>query len=244
MPKQRENGVGSAGHMIKERLMAYPGAWAVDGPGCGRVDHGSLMDLPDRSVTNVEAEDRRLHAAIQAVRTRRRRSEQHWPGTWVMRSSVFRCLRDVAESPELLDAASTEIKRGNWAAGSVARVVEKLAKQFDAIPDAYLRERAADIRALGGRIIDYLLDQTDTNATSDRPIILVGQCPSVLDIGKVEQGNLAGIVTADGSALSHAAIVARAPGIPAVVGVQGPPFAYLDGHELVVDGYAGKCMRV
>ncbi len=205
------------------------------------VDHGSLMDLPDRSVTNVEAEDRRLHAAIQAVRDEASAIRTTLAGhLGDAELGLFDAYAMLLESPELLDAASTEIKRGNWAAGSVARVVEKLAKHFDAMPDAYLRERATDIRALGGRIVGRLLDKADKPVIGSGPTILVGQCLSALDIGKVKQGSLAGIVTAEGSALSHAAIVARALGIPAVVGVQGPPLAYLDGHELVVDGYTGQ----
>ena len=202
---------------------------------------GSIMDIPDRPVTKVGAEERRLHAAIRAVRAetsaiRATFAEQLGEAEL----GLFDAYAMLLDSPELVNAATTEIWGGNWAAGSVAHAVEKLARQFDAMPDAYLRERAADIRALGGRIISHLLDQTDTTAIGGGPTILVGQCLSVLDIGKVKQGDLAGIVTAEGSALSHAAIVARALGIPAVVGVNGPPLAYLDGHELVVDGYAGQ----
>ena len=205
------------------------------------MDGGSLTDIPDRQVSNVQTEEERLHAAIEAVREEASAIRTRFAGELgEIELGLFDAYAMLLDSPELVDAATTEIKRGNWAAGSVARAVEKLAKHFDAMPDAYLRERATDIRALGGRIVGRLLDKADKPVIGSGPTILVGQCLSVLDIGKVKQGSLAGIVTAEGSALSHAAIVARALGIPAVVGVQGPPLAYLDGHELVVDGYTGQ----
>ena len=205
------------------------------------VDGGQLVDIPDRQASNVQVEVERLHAAIRAVRDEASAIRTRFSGQLgETELGLFDAYAMLLDSPELLAAATTEIQRGNWAAGSVARAVEEFAKHFDAIPDAYLRERAADIRALGKRIVGHLLDKTDSTTIGDGPIVLVGQCLSVLDIGKVKRANLVGIVTAEGSAFSHIAIVARALGIPAVVAVQGPPLAYLDGHELVVDGDAGQ----
>ena len=205
------------------------------------VDGGQLVDIPDRQASNVQVEVERLHAAIRAVRDEASAIRTRFSGQLgETELGLFDAYAMLLDSPELLAAATTEIQRGNWAAGSVARAVEEFAKHFDAIPDAYLRERAADIRALGKRIVGHLLDKTDSTTIGDGLIVLVGQCLSVLDIGKVKRDNLVGIVTAEGSAFSHIAIVARALGIPAVVAVQGPPLAYLDGHELVVDGDAGQ----
>lgn len=205
------------------------------------VGAGSIIDVPDRPVRKVRAEEKKLQAAIQAVRDEASAIRAAFAGQLgESELGLFDAYAMLLDSPELVNAATTEIRGGNWAAGSVAHAVEKLARQFDAMPDAYLRERAADIRALGGRIVGHLLDEADMARIGDGPTILVGQSLSVLDIGKVKQGDLVGIVTAEGSALSHTAIIARALGIPAVVGVQDPPLAYLDGHELLIDGYAGQ----
>lgn len=226
----------------RRTIDGVPGAPGLSmGRAVAMVDRGSLADIPDRRASDVQAEQERLHDAIQAVRDeasaiRTTFSEQLGEAEL----GLFDAYAMLLDSPELLEGATTGIKRGNWAAGSVARAVEKLAARFDEMSDAYLRERAADIRALGGRIVGHLLDKTAATAVGDGPTIVVGPCLSVLDIGKVDRDNLVGIVTAEGSALSHAAIVARALGIPAVVGVTGLPLAFLDGHELVVDGYTGQ----
>ena len=105
--------------------------------------------------------------------------------------------------------------------------------------DPYLRERAADIRALGGRILARLLGDSASPTPVQEATILVGQRLSAIDIGQAQSGNLVGIISGDGSSLSHAAILARSLGIPAVMGVSDLPLAQLDGQELVVDGSAG-----
>jgi len=223
-------------------IAGVPGAPGLSmGRAVAMVDSGSLVDVPNRQVTNTEAEARRLQDAIQAVRGEASAIRTTFSGQLSETElGLFDAYALLLDSPEWLDAATTGIQRGNWAAGSVARAIEKVATHFDEMSDTYLRERAADVRALGGRIVANLLDKADATAIGDGPVILVGKCLSVLDIGKVNQGRLVGIVTAEGSAISHAAIVARALGIPAVAGVTGLPLAYLDGHELVVDGYSGR----
>ncbi len=105
--------------------------------------------------------------------------------------------------------------------------------------DPYLRERAADIRALGGRILGHLLGEANKVEIGQTPTVLIGERLSALDIGQAQGGNLVGIVSGDGSSLSHAAILARALGIPAVVGVSGLPLTHLDGQELAIDGTTG-----
>ena len=106
--------------------------------------------------------------------------------------------------------------------------------------DPYLRERAADIRALGGRILSKLLGNAGAVTIGQHATVLIGQSLSAIDIGQALKGDLVGIISGDGSPLSHAAILARALGIPAVVGIFGLPLARLDGQELVVDGTAGQ----
>ncbi|MCB0257921.1 MAG: hypothetical protein KDI55_29710, partial [Anaerolineae bacterium] len=186
----------------QQTIEGVPGAPGLSmGRAAVVVGSGSIMDIPDRPVTKVGAEERRLHAAIRAVRDEASEIRAAFAGQLgEAELGLFDAYAMLLDSPELVDTATAEIWGGNWAAGSVARAVEKLARQFDAIPDAYLRERAADIRALGGRIISHLLDKTDTTAIGGGPTIVVGQCLSVLDIGKVKQGDLVGIVTAEGSA--------------------------------------------
>jgi len=106
--------------------------------------------------------------------------------------------------------------------------------------DAYLRERAADVRDLGRRILMHLqnLEVRPVEYRSDT--VLMGEEISAMQIAAVPPGFLAGIISSTGSSSSHVAILARGMGVPAAMGVADLPVSRLDGVEVVVDGYRGR----
>jgi phosphotransferase system, enzyme I, PtsP len=131
------------------------------------------------------------------------------------------------------------IETGQSAQSALKDVVLKRMRQFDEMDDPYLRERAADIKDLGQRVLANL--QTDETAEIEYPesTILIGEELSAADLARVPEGCLRGIASAKGSANSHVAILARALGIPAVSGVTNLPYAKLENKELIIDGYYG-----
>jgi len=193
-----------------------------------------------RMTDNPQAEEARLRTAISEVRAE---TVALTAGLTEALSAADRALFDaytlVLDSPELMETALSLVRKGNWAPGAVHRTMEGYAKRLDALEDQYLRERATDIRALGGRILARLLGEPGDAPGERDATILVGQCLSAIDIGQAHQGRLVGIVSGEGSSLSHAAILARSLGIPAVMGIGDLPLENLDGQELVVDGTAG-----
>ncbi len=106
--------------------------------------------------------------------------------------------------------------------------------------DIYLRERASDVRDLGRRILMHL--QSDSPYETEYPdhTILVGDEVSAVQLAEVPPGRLVGIVAATGSSSSHVAILARAMGVPAVMGVTDLPVNRIGERELIVDGYRGR----
>ncbi len=223
------------------RIEGLPGAPGL-AVGRGAVVFGtsSIGSIPDRVISDTQTEETRLREAIRGVREETALLDAQMEGRLSeVDRALFGAYALLLDSPEILDTALTEVRRGNWAPGSVSRAFASYAARFDAMPDTYLRERAADIRALGGRILTRLLGETSAVKIGQVATVLVGQRLSALDIGQARSGNLVGVVSGDGTALSHTAILARALGIPAVVGVSGLPLAYLDGQELAVDGSAG-----
>ena len=95
--------------------------------------------------------------------------------------------------------------------------------------DAYLRERATDVRELGTRILLRLQGSSASLEDCPPDSILVGRRISAIDLGLLPAGRICGMISAEGSSLSHAAIIARALGLPAVVGVANLPLSALDG---------------
>ena len=110
------------------------------------------------------------------------------------------------------------------------------------IRDSYLRERASDIRDLGVRILAYLQESEGLGQVTDYHdnTILVSEELTPAMLGEIPTDKLKGLVSIRGSSNSHVAILARAMGIPTVMGVVDVPYAQLDGLELVVDGYRGR----
>ena len=132
-----------------------------------------------------------------------------------------------------------EIKKGIWAQGALKIVIQQHINHFEEMDDDYLKERADDIKDLGLRLLANLQkDQEQKVAYADNTI-LVGETISAANLAEVPKGQLAAIVSTTGSRNSHVAILARALGIPAVLGVDGVNWNNLDGVDLIVDGYYG-----
>lgn len=149
---------------------------------------------------------------------------------------------------QLLDAASLgreieeQIADGWCAKSALKRVVEKFARQFDDMDDPYLRERGADIRDLGERVLTHLLDTEKRLHKLPEQVVLVAENVTASMLAEVPRQQLVAIVSLKGSVNSHAAIMARALGIPAVMGVEGLSLMQWQGQRLIVDGYQGHLL--
>lgn len=151
---------------------------------------------------------------------------------------------------QLLDANSLgrEVEqkiRENWdAASSLKLVVENYAVRFAAMEDSYMQERAVDIIDLSNRILHNIMQASGspTNTEQDLPdnAILVAREVSATMLAEFPSEKLKGIVSIQGSNNSHAAILARAMGVPAVMGLRGVPLSLINHQELFVDGYSGQ----
>ncbi len=132
------------------------------------------------------------------------------------------------------------IRAGNWAPGALRQTIAEHVRAFDQVEDAYLRARGEDIRALGGRILAQLQPEGRGPREYPERCVLVDDEVSIAQIAEVPGNRLAGIVSLRGSRLSHTAILARALGIPAVMGLGDVPVGGLDGADIIVDGYQGR----
>jgi phosphotransferase system enzyme I (PtsI) len=148
----------------------------------------------------------------------------------------------------LRDTAFTN-KIRNWicedrisAAAALARLLDEYTVIFTKTNDAYLKERLQDIRdvvlRLSGHISDVLKPDADPDLIKGPLIVIADELlPSqVVALGDME---VDGIVTQRGSQTSHAAIVARSRGIPAVSGVKGIVGKIKTGDTIIVDGRDG-----
>jgi phosphoenolpyruvate-protein phosphotransferase (PTS system enzyme I) len=123
---------------------------------------------------------------------------------------------------------------------ALSEVIEKFTRAFDEISDPYLRERAADIRDVGRRVLDALIEERSPKIVDiPRGAILVAEelLPSVT--ARLELGQIRALVTERGGKFSHTSVLARSLGMPAVVAVDKASLAIKTGDRLIVDGIAG-----
>jgi len=132
------------------------------------------------------------------------------------------------------------IKTGQWAQGALRQVIGEHINRFELMDDAYLRERASDVKDLGRRLLAYLQQARQQTLVYPDNCILVSEELSPAMLGEVPEGKLVGLISVQGSGNSHVAIFARAMGIPTVMGVVDLPYSKIDGIQLIVDGYHGE----
>jgi phosphotransferase system, enzyme I, PtsP len=145
-------------------------------------------------------------------------------------------LDDTSLGREVTDA----IKKGVVAPYAWSRVILQHANTFASMHDPYLRERAADVRDLGSRVLGYLQQSSAEEKSYPENTVLIGDELTASILGEVPKDKLLGLVSVKGSSSSHVAILARAMGIPTVMGAVDLPFTQLDGKLTIVDGYRGN----
>lgn len=121
---------------------------------------------------------------------------------------------------------------------AVATTGDNLSEVFASMDDAYMKERAADIKDISNRVIRILQGRETSGPDNDEPVILVAEDLAPSETVQLDKSKVLSFVTRLGSTNSHTAILARTMNIPALIGV-----AYsedMDGKMAVVDGFAGK----
>jgi len=119
--------------------------------------------------------------------------------------------------------------------------IEALAESFARMEDPYLAARVQDVREVGHRLIRNLT-QTPFDAFKQVPTgaVVVAEELTPADTALLAPRAIAGLATVLGGAEGHTAILARALGLPAVLGVAGLAVAVRAGDVIIVDGYAGR----
>ena len=155
-------------------------------------------------------------------------------------AALLKVQRMLAEDLDLVEAIEEKIKGdGLNAEAAVSEVSTRFAELFAAMDDAYIRVRAADIKDVAGRILNILSGGTSGSAGPDMPVILAADGVAPSEIVQFDKSKILGLITSGGSTASHAAILARTMGIPAVIGVGEQLRAEYAGREIILDGGAG-----
>jgi phosphocarrier protein FPr len=155
-------------------------------------------------------------------------------------AAIFDAHLLLLDDDALLDPARRAIEAdGRNASQAWAAAVQGAAAAYEGADDDYLRERAADVHDVGRRVLGHLAGTGGGGPTLAEAGVLVAEDLTPGQTAALDRDLVRGIATARGSATSHAAILARAFGIPAVVGIGDVLLDTADGTPLVLDGDAG-----
>jgi len=195
---------------------------------------------PSSAAIKPEQESKKLKAAIQKAVEDLEKLEKKLRKTFSKNEAdIFYSHRMILSDAGFLKRLKNEIERKNKsAAEAVSHVIGEYIRDFEQIEDPHFRERIADLEDLRQRILERLLGKAKKNR-NDWAGILISDSLVPSDTAQLDPERISGIVTVRGGATSHAAILARSLGIPAVMGIAGATSQIEPGDLLIVDGNKG-----
>jgi phosphotransferase system enzyme I (PtsI) len=161
-------------------------------------------------------------------------------------ANIFKAHLALIDDPDLKKEILKRLRESRQNAEAVvSKVIKDYSDFFRSLPDVQFQEKAIDIMDIGRRILknfqqnDALKDIPD----SKDGLIIIAEDISPSDIVGLEGVKILGIATSEGTATSHASIMARTLGIPALIQVKGLLQEVSHGAFVVIDGNAGTVVN-
>jgi phosphotransferase system enzyme I (PtsI) len=232
-PMQKE-----IGKRFLKGIAASPGI--VIGKACVFQDILPLVERRRIEKGHAEKEVARLNQAIRQVideliednfQTSKRTRKQE--------AEIFLTHIAMLKDPYFIAQVDEDIRQnGVNAESAFMKQVDEFGKAYGKIDDPYLRERGGDLRDVGRRVIAMLMPQQPSPGLEEKAVIASSELtPS--DTVRLDREKVLAFVTESGGKESHAAILARSLGIPAVVGLEGLLSKISKGDAVIVDGDMG-----
>ncbi|MFC5403171.1 phosphoenolpyruvate--protein phosphotransferase [Cohnella soli] len=202
-------------------------------------------ELPDQriDVADLAKEFERLYEGIRRSKTEINRMKTELDeAVGSEEASIFDAHLAILEDPVFMNEIQGIIQRQYKVAEvAVKEAIDHFVTMFDLLDDEYMKERALDIKDVGNRLLKHLLGAPEIALPEDtQPFVLVVRELSPSQLVHLKPELVLGIVTMVGSPTSHAAIMARAFGIPMLMGVEGKlEQQIVTGDLLIVDGETG-----
>jgi phosphoenolpyruvate-protein phosphotransferase/dihydroxyacetone kinase phosphotransfer subunit len=200
------------------------------------------LHVERRAVDDSQAEIGHFRRALEIARRQLDRVQQHVAGaTNEQTGRIFEFHRMILEDAELLRAIEDEIvaERCN-AEAAVSDVIGQWVSTFQNLDDALMRARTVDVRDAGNRLLAVLTGTVPVQPGQlTQPVVVVAEDLAPSEMALLDRAWVRGICTALGGRTSHAVILARTWGIPAVVGLGERILAVPPGSTVALDGDTG-----
>ncbi len=181
----------------------------------------------------------RLQAAIaKAIEQVEQIREKALRETGEEEAEIFEIHRMFLEDEDFLDAVKEEIGKGKCAEDALRAATARFCETLRALDDPYLSARTADLGDVSERILQILSGKEDDGFDGEEAFLLVADDLTPSQTVMLDKSRILGFVTFHGTPNSHTAILARAMGIPALIGTGEIDRRY-DGELALLDAAAG-----
>lgn len=223
-------GIGASSGIAMGRAFVIP-TWEWDFP-------EKLIDVAD-----LAHEFERLYDGIRHSKNEIEQIKQEFVSVLgEEQTQIFDAHLAILEDPVFMNEVQGIMQRQYKAAEvAVKETIEKFVGMFDLLDDGYMKERALDIKDVGNRLLKHLLGALEeTLPPKDEPYVLVAKELIPSQMVHLDVNQTLGLVTMMGGKTSHVAIMARAMGVPYVLGVEGKLQTPIQtGDFLIIDGDEG-----
>jgi len=223
--------------MILKGIPAAPGL----AHGKTVVVNQEKLVVPQYEIEDAETEIQRLMIACKTGQEELAALKENVGGrSKSNEAEIFEAHRMILEDVALLERTKKAIKNGTNAEKAWMDAIEYFAQMMEQISDETLSSRCIDIRDAGRRVLGHLLGIAIGGTALTEPSIIVGDDLTPSDTVSLDKDLVLGFCTAGGGPTSHTAILAKAFGLPAVVGLGRKILSVPEGTLVLVNGDKGE----
>ena len=195
----------------------------------------------EETFSDPSAEKNRLQTAITGARAQLQTLYREMSArTGAEEAAIFEAHLELLDDPDLLDAVLARIEKEQSAAQAWQAVIDNRANMLAGLSDPLLAARSADLHDVGYRVLRLLVGAEETGLRlPDHPVVLVAHDLTPSDSASLPKDKVLGFCTAVGGPTAHAAIIARALSLPAVVSAGDGILDIENGTMIVLDGTTG-----
>ena len=194
-----------------------------------------------RRIQDVEAEIARFEAArtlaLDQIHALCQKATQ---AVGKENAMIFHVHQRMLEDPDYCESVTGRIRTEQVTAEyAVSATADQFAQMFASLDDAYMQERAMDVKDISARVLGILSGQGNGRAGTETPSIIAADDLVPSETVQLDKGKVLGFATMYGAPTSHTAILARTMNIPAVIGLGENLKEEYDGKQAVIDGFTG-----
>ncbi|MCC5428526.1 phosphoenolpyruvate--protein phosphotransferase [Clostridium botulinum] len=200
------------------------------------------IEVVEKSIDNIEEEKERFKSALSNTRDQLERiKDKAQKEVGAEKAAVFDSHIMLLDDPEFAGAVEMNIESNKVNSEKVLQeVIDMYSSIFASMEDEYMRERGADIKDVGKRIMLNLMGKSVNSMDDlDKDTIIVAQDLTPSDTAQLDKEKVIAFLTNIGGRTSHSAIMARTLEIPAIVGMKDITESVKNGDVVIVDGIEG-----